>query len=231
MDAVTPEGEPVDDHEDEVGSLEMASVVISSNGRPTSALSATDVKNYEIHKRHLEPLFGLEERLIRLLSSPDEDEPTRLGPVPNGWQASQEWNNYPSSNLYPHVNLRTTSRPTPHVHISSGSYSSTASPTSSSSTAYSQQFPSPVRSTAKSKKQEVAVHHTTNWKKAFALGGKSKSPKSEHTGEIAGWWDDPNDPVHVLNACAPAMLDLWKDESVRDRLDQKKIRLEESSGL
>jgi guanine nucleotide-binding protein alpha-1 subunit len=77
----------------------------------------------------------------------------------------------------------------------------------------------------------VAVHNTTNWKKAFTLGGKTKSPKSEHSGEIAGWWDDPNDPVHILNACAPAMLDLWKDQDVQERLEEKTLRLEESGGL
>jgi guanine nucleotide-binding protein subunit alpha len=83
----------------------------------------------------------------------------------------------------------------------------------------------------RSKKAEVAVHTTTNWKKAFALGGKEKSPKSAHTGEIEGWWEDPDDPVHALNGCAPAMLRLWKDENVRQRLQERKLRLEESSGL
>lgn len=77
----------------------------------------------------------------------------------------------------------------------------------------------------------MAVRHATNWKKAFTLGGKSKKSKSEHTGEIAGWWDDPEDPVHIINACAQAMLELWRDKSVRQLLMEKSIRLEESSGL
>lgn len=75
------------------------------------------------------------------------------------------------------------------------------------------------------------MHTTTNWKKTFALGGNSKSPKSAHSGEIEGWWEDPDDPVHSLNACAPAMMELWRDRSVRKRLKEKRIRLEESSGL
>ena len=58
-----------------------------------------------------------------------------------------------------------------------------------------------------------------------------KSPKSPHSGELEGWWEDPDDPVHILNKCAPAMLDLWKDENVKQRLAEKRLRLEESSGL
>jgi hypothetical protein len=230
MDAITPEVEPVDDHEDEVGILETASIIISSNGRPASAISGTKVVNYEIHKRRLEPLLGLEERLTRLLSSPDEDEATHLGPIPKGWQPPPEWDSYPSSSSYLNMAGHANGRPTPYVHIPHGSHSSPVSPLSTSSS-YSQQPPSPESGLSRSKKPEMAVHHTTNWKKAFALGGKTKNPKSEHSGEIAGWWDDPDDPVHVLNACAPAMLDLWKDQSVRERLYEKRVRLEESSGL
>jgi hypothetical protein len=222
----------VDDHEDEVGTLEMASIIISSNGRPTSAIAGTNVANYEMYKRRLEPLYSLEERLIRLLSSPDEDEPIRLGPIPTGWQPPSNWNSFPSSSAYTNANVHGRGRPTPHVHIPTGSYSSHVSPVSTStSTSYSPQSSSSDRTVSKSKKHEVAVHNTTNWKKAFTLGGKTKSPKSEHSGEIAGWWDDPSDPVHILNACAPAMLDLWKDQDVQERLEEKNLRLEESSGL
>jgi len=66
--------------------------------------------------------------------------------------------------------------------------------------------------------------------KVFAFG-RSKSPKSPHSGEIEGWWEDPDDPVHVLNACGPAMSDLWRDKQVRARLEEKHLRLEESSGF
>jgi guanine nucleotide-binding protein subunit alpha len=82
-----------------------------------------------------------------------------------------------------------------------------------------------------SKGKEIVLHTSTNWKKAFALGSKSKSPKSAHTGEIEGWWEDPEDPVHSLNACAPTMQELWRDPQVRKRLQEKRLRLEESSGL
>jgi guanine nucleotide-binding protein subunit alpha len=76
------------------------------------------------------------------------------------------------------------------------------------------------------------VHTSTNWKKAFSLGGsKSKSPKSPMSGEIEGWWEDPEDPVHTLHACAPYMQEMWRDKNVRQRLREKRLRLEESSGL
>lgn len=78
---------------------------------------------------------------------------------------------------------------------------------------------------------EIAVRTTSNWKKTLSLGGRMKSPKSPHSGELAGWWEDPEDPVHVINKCAPIMLELWKNTVVRQRLVDRKIRVEESSGL
>jgi len=48
----------------------------------------------------------------------------------------------------------------------------------STSSSYSQQPPSPESGLSRSKKPEMAVHHTTNWKKAFALGGKTKNPRA-----------------------------------------------------
>lgn len=230
----------MDEHEDEVvGSLEAASIIISSSGRPPSAVLGTKVKNIEWYRQSLEPLIELEDHLINLLSSPDEDEATHLGPVPPGWQAPSDWS-HPSDSFSPPVppkgNSYSYGRPSPQVHIPNQSYqtySSPVSPQSAASTSYSHRTLSSDGSahSHKAKKQEVAVHHTTNWKKAFALGGKSKNPKSEHTGEIAGWWDDPDDPVHIVNACAPIMQELWRDSSVRRRLEEKRLRLEESGGL
>ena len=74
--------------------------------------------------------------------------------------------------------------------------------------------------------QEVSVKTTSNWKKAPSLGGRMKSPKSPHSGELKGWWEDPADPVHISNKCALVMLDLWRDPNLKQRL-----RSEESSGL
>ena len=78
---------------------------------------------------------------------------------------------------------------------------------------------------------EISVKTTSNWKKALSLGGRMKSPKSPHSGELEGWWEDPDDPVHILNKCTPVMLDLWEDPNVKQRLAEKQLRLTESSGL
>ena len=55
--------------------------------------------------------------------------------------------------------------------------------------------------------------------------------KGPHGGELNGWWEDPDDPVHVLNRCAPVIAELWRDPKVRQKLTEKRLRLEESSGL
>jgi guanine nucleotide-binding protein alpha-1 subunit len=152
----------------------------------------------------------LEDRLCRLLSSPDEDEATRVGPSPAGWT-----NFIPPADQKPMANGRGhVGRPT---IVIPGSNQTTGT------------IQVDYRTTANVK--EIAVHPRNNWKKTFALGGTAKSPKSPLSGEIEGWWEDPDDPVHALNACASAMMELWRDQSVRQRLKEKRIRLEESSGL
>ncbi|KAJ6502656.1 guanine nucleotide binding protein, alpha subunit [Mycena vulgaris] len=194
LDALQPETDTVDEHDDG-DSLETASVIISSNGRPPSAISGT------------KPLIQLEDRLIRLLSSPDEDEATHF--------------------VYPDQGHN--GRPTPTILIPPTKQYSTPSPLNG---AASSSTSSPTSSNgSKSKGSEVTVHTSTNWKKAFSLGNKSKSPKSAHSGEIEGWWEDPEDPVHTLHACAPYMQEMWRDPNVRQRLREKRIRLEESSGF
>ncbi|KAJ7070716.1 guanine nucleotide binding protein, alpha subunit [Mycena amicta] len=220
LDALQPEADAVDDPADEVDSysLEPASLIISATGRPESAILGTKVPNYEGYRRRLQPLMQLEDRLIRLLSSPDEDEPTHFGP----------WENYAPQPYTPYPTLGQNGRPAPTIMIPSTKRVSTPSPmngTASTSTSAS----SPTSSIAKG--SEVTIHTSTNWKKAFSLGGKAKSPKSAHSGEIEGWWEDPDDPVHILHACAPYMQELWRDRNVRERLREKRLRLEESSGF
>jgi guanine nucleotide-binding protein subunit alpha len=176
-----------------------------------------------MYRQHLEPLVELEERLTRLLSCPDEDEPTRLPPV--------DWQSQSQGKI--EAKMWSKGRPAPTIYIpqKQQSYPSPVSPTTTSSSSQGT-LHSPITSNSKlKKKKEMAVHTTTNWKKAFSLGGKEQSPKSAHSGEIEGWWEDPDDPVHALNACASAMLQLWRDPNVKERLMEKRLRLEESSGL
>lgn len=165
LNALSSEAEHVEDR-DNTDFRETITPITPSSGLPPSAIIGTKIPKYNSYRARLEPLFELEDRLIRLLSSPDGDEPTHL----------------PSS-------------PNQQVHGQSGRRS------------------------------------VMNWKIAFPLGGKSKSPKSAYTREIEGWWEDPDDPVHTLHAAAPAMLELWRDEAVRSQLREKKIWIEESSGL
>ncbi|KIJ66476.1 hypothetical protein HYDPIDRAFT_109520 [Hydnomerulius pinastri MD-312] len=215
LDAISPDAEYLDDNED-----------IESNLRSTlSRNSGTRVAKYDQYHRMLEPLKELEERLIRMLSSPDEDEPTHIAPV------RPDWKSYASGN-YGQVAAGKNGRPSPVITIPQSRPPSSPLSPLSPSTSYS--LPSPggsSNSSSKSKNAEVSVHHTSNWKKAFSLGNRIRSPKSAHTNEIEGWWDDPSDPVHVLNACAQPMLALWKDSSVKQRLRERKLRIEESSGF
>lgn len=210
----------MDDHDD-VDSLETASVIITSSGRPPSAILGTRVSNYDTYRRKLEPLAELEERLIHLLSSPDEDEATHLGPSRPAWEHYTQFYK-PNENLSPSSNFN--ARPSPTIMIPH----KTQTPSSTIHRVTSHIVSS---NSSLSKGKEIVLHTSTNWKKAFALGSKSKSPKSAHTGEIEGWWEDPEDPVHSLNACAPTMQELWRDPQVRKRLQEKRLRLEESSGL
>ncbi|KAL1681909.1 guanine nucleotide binding protein, alpha subunit [Schizophyllum commune] len=177
--------------------------VRSTESNPSSATSGTKVPNYDAYRQRLEPLVALEDRLTRSLSAPDEDEPTHLGPIQPSYSAP--------------TNPANGARPSPTIVIPDNR---------------AQSLPvSPADTRSGRKQKEVAVHTSTNWKKAFALGNRSKSPKSAHTGEIEGWWEDPDDPVHALHACAPAMLELWRDPRVRQRLQERRLRLEESSGF
>lgn len=162
-----------------------------------------------------------------MLSSPEEDEPDQSGPQQYLWQQQQFSNEqciFPPSRAVHPPNINGRPSPTITIPQSQQTYSPTTSMSSSCNN-----LPSP--SNGSSKGTEIMVHTSTNWKKLFALGSKSKSPKSPHSGEIEGWWEDPDDPVHVLNACGPIMSELWRDRQVRARLEEKRLRLEESSGL
>lgn len=222
LDALQPEPEACDEPDD--GSIhETASVIITSTGRPPSALSETQVPNYDSYRARLAPLIDLEDRLIRLLATSDDDEPTHL---PSQYLSRHEWNPHPTSYSMP--NGIPSKRPQPTITIPQSLNHTQAR------SAYGNGFQTSTKVSAtvgKHKGKEVSIHTSKDWKKGFAFGGRSKSPKSAHTGEIDGWWEDPEDPVHVLYACSATMIDLWRDPKVKQRLKEKRIRLEESSGL
>lgn len=74
---------------------------------------------------------------------------------------------------------------------------------------------------------ECVVRTTSNWKRAFTL----RRSRSKFSSTSYSWWEDPSDPVHILDRSRDAMVRLWRDEWVRRRLVEKRVRLQESSGL
>ncbi|KXN85726.1 Guanine nucleotide-binding protein alpha-4 subunit [Leucoagaricus sp. SymC.cos] len=211
LEALAPESDQLDEHDEFDSGEADIDIVISSNGRPPSAILGTRVANYEEYRRRLAPLAELEERLTRLLAAPDEDEPTRLAPVHPSWDTIRSHYNGDVANGF-------TGRPTPTITIPSRTPYHVSRSVSAGG--------------HDSKGKEVAVR-PEEWKRAFQLrlGYKSKSPKTPKSGEIEGWWEDPDDPVHTLHPCAKAMEELWADPQVRARLQEKRLRLEESSGF
>ena len=209
LDAISPDYETLNSHildDDDDENAEAASVIISStDGTPSSSYHG--IRGYEDHQNRLAPLLILEQKLIALLSDEEDNEEREATRLATTWSASS-----PSPVHNPKTPLdlaRSLEVVIPPTAIQ----------------------PSPNSPLSPQSLQEVSVKTTSNWKKALSLGGRMKSPKSPHSGELEGWWEDPADPVHILNKCAPAMLDLWRDPNVKQRLIDKRLRLEESSGL
>ena len=276
MEAIAPEDNGGLDEDDFGDSSETASIIIAGPGnRPASSLARLQ-PNYESYRRRLAPLLDLEQRLINVLSDPeDNEEATRLpfsmaalgsalmspasstssssgsgsasglgsslgsGMSSGAWPTASSSSSstactptytYPPSRPPPITIPPVPPSPLAHSHSYSYSYpgtSAAASPRSPTSAA-----PSVGSAAGGQHEHEPAIRTGSNWKKHFALG-RMQSPKSAHSGsgELEGWWEDPSDPVHVLNRCAPVMTELWRDGKVRARLAERKIRLEESSGL
>lgn len=147
---------------------------------------------FERFAQYLSPLLKLEQRLIRQLAFPDEDD----DPVEVDLLS-------PTSSLPSHIGL-----PVP--------------------ASQRQHFLQPH-----TKGGELALRSSSNWKKSWSFGGHAE-PKSAHTGELRGWWEDSRDPVHVLHACASGNFGiraLWHDSDVRMTLARRRVRMEESAGF
>jgi guanine nucleotide-binding protein alpha-1 subunit len=208
LDAISPDYETLNSHtldDDDDENAEAASVIISSTDG-TSSSTYHGIKGYEAYQNRLAPLLILEQKLIALLSDEEENEEREATRLATTWSASSGSIHRPKAPLDLGGSLEVV---IPQTVI----HQSPSSPLSPQST------------------QEISVKTTSNWKKALSLGGRMKSPKSPHSGELAGWWEDPDDPVHILNRCSPVMLNLWRDPNVKQRLAEKRLRLEESSGL
>ena len=211
LDAISPDYETLNSHildDDDDENAEAASVIISSTDGTTSS-SYHGIKGYESYQHRLAPLLILEQRLIALLSDEEDNEEREATRLAATWSGSSSSSGSVHGPKTPPDLCGSLAVVIPQTTI----HPSSNSPLSPQST------------------QELSVKTTSNWKKALSLGGRMKSPKSPHSGELEGWWEDPDDPVHILNKCAPAVLDLWKDPNVKQRLTEKRLRLEESSGL
>ncbi|PCH34183.1 G-alpha-domain-containing protein [Wolfiporia cocos MD-104 SS10] len=216
LEAIAPEPDTNGlDELDDIDSNETATIVIIGNGRFSSS-----IPGYENYCRRLAPLFELEQRLMRQLTDPEEPDELEATHLPSSSSSHQHrhppkaegYGSFTPMHRAPAVSMSDPTRSPPRITIPPGMSSSPTSPVATSPGA------------------EPTVSTRKNWRKAFALG-RNQSPKNAHSGELHGWWEDPHDPVHVLNRCAPTMSELWRDPRVRQRLAEKRIRLEESSGF
>ncbi|OSD01148.1 G-alpha-domain-containing protein [Trametes coccinea BRFM310] len=239
LEAIAPEDNTTIDDDDFGDSSETASIIISGSGRPSSSLAGSQ-PNYEHYRRRLAPLMEMEQRLINMLSDPEDNEGQEATHLPPSSSFAADARTLHHANSLASL-THAGGRPAPRITIppastsaSSSSFaqlSSYASSQSSSNPLTSPRSPtSPATSMMSSGSNELSVRTGYNWKKPFALS-RIQSPKTPDSGEVQGWWEDPNDPVHTLNACRAAMSDLWRDPKVRHRLEEKRIRLEESSGF
>ncbi|KAJ2958753.1 hypothetical protein NUW54_g14517 [Trametes sanguinea] len=73
LEAIAPEDNSALDDDDFGDSSETASIIISGSGRPSSSLAGSQ-PNYEHYRRRLAPLMEMEQRLINMLSDPEDNE-------------------------------------------------------------------------------------------------------------------------------------------------------------
>lgn len=74
---------------------------------------------------------------------------------------------------------------------------------------------------------EYAVRTTSNWKRALSM----RRSQSKRTSTSRRSWEDPSDPVHVLDKSRDSIMRLWDDHWVRRRLVERRVRLQDNSGL
>ena len=213
LEAIAPDADPVwtsfddaDDGED----VEPAAIVIKApRGSKARQVQSNNAPDYERYMRKFAALLDLEQKLISQLSDRDEnadDEATHLPPQAQSW----------------------TNAMTPASTSLSRVASEGSSPPKFSFPPISKSLPPPPVSPTTD--GELSVPTTSNWKAIFAFG-RAQSPKSANSGELVGWWEDPYDPVHTLNRFAPLITELWKDPKVKKTLKERRVQLEESSGL
>lgn len=183
--------------------MESDNDMISSNPSLATLSSAP----FEALRQRLNPLRHVEQLLIAKLVPPNEDEATQLAG--------------PSHSQHP---------PGP---------TSAMQPSFMGSTTNSSSY----------RNQEIFVRPGTGWKGALARNrvnypgsglwnnsngsGSDASTHGFHRPNSAGntGLETSDEPQEVLHSCRKEMIQLWNDESIREILRRKKIRLEEFPGL
>ncbi|KAF8643529.1 hypothetical protein AX16_008985 [Volvariella volvacea WC 439] len=78
--------------------------------------------------------------------------------------------------------------------------------------------------------REVAINSASGWKDAFnklVTNGNGRDSIDSDSFEF----DDPDDPGHLLHACAEDMTKLWSDPTIRTILKKQNLRMEEVAGF
>ncbi|KAF4616850.1 hypothetical protein D9613_008685 [Agrocybe pediades] len=178
----------------------------NSNGSPRSNPSGSSTTTLagsplEALKNRLQPLRHIEALLIAKLVPPNEEEATHLA-------GPSHYNDPANSSFYANSNGRA------YAHHRSQSY----------------------------RNQEIFVRPGPGWKGALARARVNYSDDTyEDMTQISSsqrpmsagntGLETPDEPQDVLHSCRNDMIQLWKDEGIRDILRRRKIRLEEGSGF
>ncbi|EMD34878.1 hypothetical protein CERSUDRAFT_117074 [Gelatoporia subvermispora B] len=81
---------------------------------------------------------------------------------------------------------------------------------------------------AAARAREVAVNSQFAWKGMFSR--LVTNPRGSFESDAIDW-DDPEDPGRILYACRDDMIALWHDETIRQLLRGRRVRLQDSPGF
>jgi guanine nucleotide-binding protein alpha-1 subunit len=155
-------------------------------------------------KNRLAPLRHVETLLIAKLVPPNEEEPTHLGITSRLREPPIDTNQTFPTSSYPTRQRR------------------------------------PSQNGVSFRDQEVFVRANQGWKGALTRARVTNASISESDESVSDrratslgdvGVETPDEAQEVIHACRDDMIQLWHDESVRETLRRKKIRLEECSGL
>ncbi|KAF8716084.1 hypothetical protein AX14_012437 [Amanita brunnescens Koide BX004] len=155
-------------------------------------------------KNRLAPLRHVETLLIAKLVPPNEEEPTHLGITSRLREPPIDTNQTFPTSSYPTRQRR------------------------------------PSQNGVSFRDQEVFVRANQGWKGALTRARVTNASISESDESVSDrratslgdvGVETPDEAQEVIHACRDDMIQLWHDESVRETLRRKKIRLEECSGF